>query len=382
MQVRARRAGDTRFVRIMPLSSFANEEETSTKSVEDGSGTFWNLTVHKDAKLGDGQSRLKESTAFKFDGVGKTGQDGQHLSIDGGITVGGGPLAVCVWVKLDAYHEWSRVFDFGQPHDSDKDTPVDAFYVGTGGNADKKTDLQFAVYRGSELKEVYIPNAFVLGAWTHICASVVSRSTHVDSAGTLTVFVNGKERACDSGNACKNYYLVSENRFCKGGVSSVRRYKTVQECATACQKVSFMFIFGKKDRCNSDGCKCYCALAATDNGCEVGGLINYDTYNYKGTRTFTEYMHVCVCVCVCVCTFSLSLSFLFLLASYLSLHQCVAFPRHATRAPFNLVFAPPVDRFVSFIQWRREHRSKPIPQAASASQRVHCKVGLARCTLL
>ena len=105
---------------VMPFSSFSNDEGTATQSLDDGSGNnVWTGTVHNDAKLGQG--RLRGSKALTFDGVGNSNDEsyGQHVSVDGGTTLGGGALTICVHVKYGTFHRYSRIIDFGNGRDSD-----------------------------------------------------------------------------------------------------------------------------------------------------------------------------------------------------------------------------------------------------------------------
>ena len=71
-------------------------------------------TVHSGASLGPGRfGGGNRSKALSFDGVGTSGSDGQHVSIDGGITMGGGAITACAWVKFKAFGRWSRIIGVG-----------------------------------------------------------------------------------------------------------------------------------------------------------------------------------------------------------------------------------------------------------------------------
>ena len=64
--------------------------------------------------------------------------------------------------------------------------------------------------------------------------------------------------------------LVGEEEECGDDEIYVGRKETIGGCATACHGRSSMFIFGTndfgEDRCNGDGCTCFCESSAENNG--------------------------------------------------------------------------------------------------------------------
>lgn len=150
--------------RTMKLSTLL-VQKTKTKSEDDGTGTFWTGTVHNGAQLGAG--RLPGfPQALTFNG------EDQYVSIDGGVTIGGGPLSICVWAKWTKFNSYSKVIDIGNGADNGA---ILLYNVGT-------TSTLAFVIRGRDL--IQIDDILQLGAWTHICGTF-------DSSGTMAVFVNG-----------------------------------------------------------------------------------------------------------------------------------------------------------------------------------------------
>lgn len=138
-----------------------------------------------------GQGRFGEEggggpKALAFDGVGTSESDGQHVSIDGGITVGGGAISVCAWAKWSAFGYWSRIVDIGNGASSDNILLA---------NDETTSTLRWHIYRGTTAKYFIIGNILELGKWTHICGTV-------ETTGEMKVYVNGMEQACTDGSAC------------------------------------------------------------------------------------------------------------------------------------------------------------------------------------
>eukprot|EP00729_Bicosta_minor_P016928 gene16928-biopygen4483 len=141
-------------------------------------------TVHAGARLGDG--KVEGTKALQLDGVGRTPTDGQHVSIDGGVTVGGGAFTACAWAKWDEFGDQSRVIDFGNGVGSDNILLYNAWTTNT---------LQWGIYRGNSYKYVPIGNILQPNTWTHVCGTV-------STTGAMAVLVNGVEQKCTSGTAC------------------------------------------------------------------------------------------------------------------------------------------------------------------------------------
>lgn len=173
---------------IMSLSSFSNEWGTATKSLDDGSGnSTWTGRVHKSVTIGQGQ--LEGSKAFEFDGVGRTPKEGQHISIDGGTTIGGRALTICVKVKYMSFGQNSRIVDFGPAAGGDI---LDDIYWG---NEAQTSKMAWHVMRGDESENFSVDNFWEIGVWIHACVSV-------DNSGTMRAFKNGVEMECTGGSAC------------------------------------------------------------------------------------------------------------------------------------------------------------------------------------
>lgn len=156
---------------------------TSVTSTGENTGQL-SATVHKGASLGDG--RVEGTKALQFDGVGQSRQDGQHVSIDGGITVGGSAFTACAWTKWNTFGYWSRVINFGNGRESDN------IYLC---NRQTTKTLVWSIRRGKTQKSVYIGNILQPNTWTHICGTV-------SSSGYMAVLLNGVEQNCTAGTAC------------------------------------------------------------------------------------------------------------------------------------------------------------------------------------
>lgn len=142
-------------------------------------------TVHQGASLGPG--RVKGTKALQLDGVGTSGRDGQHVSIDGGITVGGNAFTACAWTKWAKFGDHSRVIDLGDGAGSDNIL----IYNNQGGNT-----LMWNILHGNTQNLFEVGNKLRLNTWTHVCGTV-------DSSGTMALLVNGVEQKCTSGRACE-----------------------------------------------------------------------------------------------------------------------------------------------------------------------------------
>jgi len=87
-----------------------------------------------------------------LNGRGKSeASGGQHLTVEGGTTFGGGAMSFCARVKYDAMQFYSRIFDFGKGEENDN--------IYLCNNRDSQ-DLKFSVRRGSDSHDVKIRNFF------------------------------------------------------------------------------------------------------------------------------------------------------------------------------------------------------------------------------
>ena len=147
-------------------------------------------TVHQGAELGAGRISIEGQGARKalaFDGVGFSGDDGQHVSINGGMAFGGGALSLCAWVKWSDFGYYSRIFDIGNGPASDN--------IFLANHANTNT-VVWRIYHGATYKYMHIANILQLDTWTHVCGTVEA------TTGQMHVYVDGVEKQCTGGGAC------------------------------------------------------------------------------------------------------------------------------------------------------------------------------------
>ena len=140
----------------MPLSSFSNDEQTATQSLDDGSGTFTTATLHGGVKLAEGW--MPGSRAFEFDNAGIQGSASQYLSIDSDFTIGGRALAICASVKFTSIAKNTRIFDFGNGPGGESLQ----LYMSGSTDPNIPKDLVWQIYRSGKSKYVYIPKIMTL----------------------------------------------------------------------------------------------------------------------------------------------------------------------------------------------------------------------------
>lgn len=97
-----------------------------------------------------------------------TPDDGQHVSIDNGVTVGGGAFSVCAWAKWGSFGDYSRVFDFGNGEDSDN------IYLA---NAKTTNTLLWSIRRGGQSRFIEVAKILQLDTWIHVCGTVSSAAS-------------------------------------------------------------------------------------------------------------------------------------------------------------------------------------------------------------
>ena len=81
------------------------------------------------------------------------------------------------------------------------------------------------------------------------------------------------------------YGLVGAKKECGGSEKNKGRMDSIDECAKACKGIASMFVFGTNDfevdRCNAQGCTCYCETAAKDDGtCQIVDHKGYRLYRF------------------------------------------------------------------------------------------------------
>jgi hypothetical protein len=170
-----------------PLNAFG-AADTSVTSTGTNPGQ-WTCTIHEDAvrnAVVSGTGRLSGTQVLMLDGVGKSSVSGQHMSVDGGTTVGGAALSVCSWVRWGSFGFWSKIVDFG--NGDYNNNIILANYQST-------STLTWTIFRGSTYKDFRAADALELNKWTYICASV-------ELDGTMHLFKNGLKLKCTSGKAC------------------------------------------------------------------------------------------------------------------------------------------------------------------------------------
>ena len=95
-----------------------------------------------------------------------------------------------------------------------------------------------------------------------------------------------KELYC---NIILGWSLFEEKKICdppKGHKHTYKdRHHSVEKCASLCSGVASMFVFGtndfNNDRCNIDGCSCYCLPSATEQGtCQTKEHTGFRLYKF------------------------------------------------------------------------------------------------------
>lgn len=174
-----------------PLDKLNDDESNATiTSIGANTGQL-SATVHKGATLGPGRFGEGGPKALLFDGVGMSGSDGQHVSIDGGITVGGAEITVCAWANWSAFRGWSRIVDIGNGRDSDNIVLANE----VASNNLVWINRHGIGHHAITEKRIDIDGILELDRWMHICGTV-------EATGEMKVYINGVEQACTDGSAC------------------------------------------------------------------------------------------------------------------------------------------------------------------------------------
>ena len=79
---------------------------------------------------------------------------------------------------------------------------------------------------------------------------------------------------------------MAEKKECSGSEKRMGSFKHIYECASKCKGVASMFVFGTNDfgvnRCDSNGCECYCETSATVEGtCSQRNHEGFNLYKYN-----------------------------------------------------------------------------------------------------
>ena len=119
--------------------------------------------------------------ALKFDSGNKNSNDTTGQWVDAGSWAIGGAMSLSTWIKLDVYHNWQRIIDFG--------------YVNGGGSniivavPGSRNSLGFhtkATAGGNEYH--HFGNYFSLNDWIHVTVTLNDAGTN---ASTMKAYKNG-----------------------------------------------------------------------------------------------------------------------------------------------------------------------------------------------
>lgn len=171
-----------------PLDGFRDGSSTAVVSTGANNGQL-TATIHKGASFGPGRDADEggATKALVLDGVGATPSDGQHMSINGGITVGGGAFSLCAWTKWSTITAWERFADIANGASSNN--------IGFHASTTSCTLIWYILRDGSS-KYLAIRDILKVNTWMHICGTV-------EDNGTMHVYVDGEEQPCAAGSgAC------------------------------------------------------------------------------------------------------------------------------------------------------------------------------------
>ena len=88
--------------------------------------------------------------------------------------------------------------------------------------------------------------------------------------------------------------MFAERKECDSTEIFKGKLPSVDNCASQCKGVASMFIFGTNDygtdRCNDDGCSCYCETSATEEGtCNRKNHNGFRLYKFGITNSKGQY---------------------------------------------------------------------------------------------
>ena len=79
-----------------------------------------------------------------------------------------------------------------------------------------------------------------------------------------------------------DFKLVAEKKECTGSEVGQGDVKTIQLCYDACKGKASMFVYGlAPDRCNENGCKCWCETSSENGTCMMKDNSGFNLYAYK-----------------------------------------------------------------------------------------------------
>ena len=84
------------------------------------------------------------------------------------------------------------------------------------------------------------------------------------------------------------FSMFFEAHECRGDEFDAfpREHVTPERCFERCKRYTTVFAFGRlgTDRCNLDGCKCFCQNSSTDGECGYKSHDKYDLYRTNPMR--------------------------------------------------------------------------------------------------
>jgi hypothetical protein len=172
--------GSNTVTRQSDLVAWWKFDETTGISAQDSSGnsrdaTLQNMSFTTNSVAG------KIGGALKFDSGNKNSSDTSGQWVDGGSWAIGGAMSLSTWIKLDVYHNWQRIIDFGYVNGGGSNIIV---AVPGSGN-----DLGFhtkATAGGDESHQ--FGNFFSLNDWIHVTVTLNDAGTN---ASTKKAYKNG-----------------------------------------------------------------------------------------------------------------------------------------------------------------------------------------------
>ena len=74
---------------------------------------------------------------------------------------------------------------------------------------------------------------------------------------------------------------MAEKKECTGSEVGQGDVKTIQLCYDACKGKASMFVYGlAPDKCNENGCKCWCETSSDNGTCTMKGHSGFNLYAY------------------------------------------------------------------------------------------------------
>jgi fibronectin type 3 domain-containing protein len=199
---------------VSDLVAHLKFDETSGGTATDFSGNSWNATLVNGSSFGPG---------FLKNGLNLPNTSAQHATLPAGVVGGLNDFTISAWVKVGAFSNFARIFDFGTGTTSYMMlTPQ---YT-TGANAAK---MRFAITTASAGGEQQISSstALPLNTWAHVAVTL--------SGNTGRLYLNGAQvgsnagitlRPSSLGNTTQNYLGRSQwaDPYFTGSIDDFRIY--------------------------------------------------------------------------------------------------------------------------------------------------------------